>query len=195
MSRDTWDPGGGDGLPVPYAAALCRRLLEQGADGITLSGGEPLDQAPGLAALLAALGRRPETDVLVYTGYELAEARLVGDELLSHADALITGRYDATRPTRLIWRGSAGQSLLPLTELGRRRYSAYVAHEVAEAPLEMFADREALFVVGVPQQGDLRSLDTGLTAHGIGARTVSWRPAPRPSHFRHEMRHDVRTGE
>ncbi|GAA2128690.1 4Fe-4S single cluster domain-containing protein [Actinomadura napierensis] len=184
MSRDTWDPAGGTGLPVTALAAACRGLLVRGADGVTVSGGEPLDQAPALAALLAALrpALRHAVDILVYTGYETDEALRIGAAVLRHADAVITGRYDAARPTRLVWRGSANQSLLPLTGLGRRRYAEHLDREADPAPLEIFPDGDGLQVVGVPQRGDLRRLETGLAREGAPPRTVSWRPArPTPS--------------
>lgn len=178
MSRDTWDPAGGVVMPVPDLAALCRSLLGPDVDGITVSGGEPLDQAPALAALLDAIAPGPDTDVLVYTGYEPAEARRAGAAVLRRADAVITGRYDAARPTRLVWRGSANQALRPLTGLGHRRYARYLDAEADTAPLEVFPAGNALLLAGVPLPGDLRRLEKGLAGAGAVPRRASWRPAP-----------------
>jgi anaerobic ribonucleoside-triphosphate reductase activating protein len=179
MSRDTWDPRGGVSVPVPDLTALLRRLAARGTDGLTISGGEPLDQAPALADLLAAVPV-PGADVLVYTGYETDEAFRVGAAALRHADAVITGRYDAVRPTRLVWRGSANQSLHPLTDLGRRRYSGYLEQEVTGSSVEVLADGESMLLVGVPRKGELRTLEKELAKNGVVPAELSWRPSSRP---------------
>ncbi|CAO0827149.1 Radical activating enzyme OS=Streptomyces microflavus OX=1919 GN=Smic_72780 PE=4 SV=1 [Streptomyces microflavus] len=65
-----------------------------------------------MGALLAAADRarreadRPDADLLVYTGWEDAEvgASPRAQAVLGLADAVITGRYRAGEPTRLVWR-------------------------------------------------------------------------------------------
>ena len=42
-------------------------------DGLTISGGEPFDQPAGVAELIRWFTDRYTSDVLVYTGYTLAE--------------------------------------------------------------------------------------------------------------------------
>src|SRR5437870_4096214 len=113
MSRHTWDPRGGRDVEVAWLAGVWRRALADGYDGLTVSGGEPLEQPRELAELLAAADRlrceagRPDADLLVYTGREDAElaASPQAAAALTHADAVITGRYRAGEPTRLVWRG------------------------------------------------------------------------------------------
>jgi anaerobic ribonucleoside-triphosphate reductase activating protein len=189
MSRDTWDRTAGTGVTVAELAARWRQARGQGATGITISGGEPLDQAPALASLLRRVrppgpGGRPtrreagdEPDILVYTGYELAEARERGPEVLALADAVITGRYQVGNPTRLIWRGSANQEIVPLTELGRRRYLGYAPAEPPRAPIQVGADSAGHWIIGVPRQGDLARLERALRERGLTPSSVSWRPS------------------
>ncbi|ANW19125.1 4Fe-4S single cluster domain-containing protein [Streptomyces clavuligerus] len=142
MSRHTWDPRGGTVRTVPELLELWRTALARGADGLTVSGGEPLDQPEGVAALLAgaarlrtaAAGPAAPADLLLYTGYEDGEiardpARTAA---VRSADALVTGRFRAAEPTGLVWRGSANQRLRPLTALGRARYAEHL--ERAEEP-------------------------------------------------------------
>jgi anaerobic ribonucleoside-triphosphate reductase activating protein len=182
MSRDTWDPAGGTAVPVTEIAAQWRAARDQGADGVTVSGGEPLDQAPALASLLGLIRQAggTETDILLYTGYELPEARERGARVLALADAVITGRYQAGNPTRLIWRGSANQRIVPLSELGRRRYLDYARAEPLRAPMQVGADDDGHWIIGVPRQGDLASLERALRASGFTPSGVSWRPSPPP---------------
>ena len=189
MSRDTWDRSGGTVMTVDKLVAMWQRASSAGADGITISGGEPLDQAPALAELLrrvrtagppveASQAKRSphEPDILVYTGYELAEARDRGPSVLALADAVISGRYEAGKPTRLIWRGSANQQLVPLTELGRSRYLPYLLAEPARPAVQVGLGGGGYWIIGVPRRGDLARLEKALRRRGLTPSGVSWRP-------------------
>lgn len=179
LSRDTWDPGGGLDVPPERVDELWRAAIADGADGLTVSGGEPFDQPAALVRLLrdAVRGRgAAPLDLLVYTGYEEDEARLRVPEVFTLADAVITGRYEAGRPTRLIWRGSAGQRLIPLTPLGEERYLPYLDHRPERAPMQVNADEEGIWFIGVPAPGALPRLRGAMARRGVTVEGVSWRP-------------------
>lgn len=193
MSRHTWDPAGGRSAGVPELLRLWRRAIAAGADGLTVSGGEPLAQPGALTQLLdgatavreeatapggVAAGRR--VDLLLYTGHTGAE--LATDpawlRAVHHADALITGRFLAAEPTELVWRGSANQRLVPRTKLGWERYGPLLAAtttgrtlEVAEAP-----DGPGVVVYGVPRRGELAEMERLLAQTGTRLTERSWRP-------------------
>jgi len=191
MSRDTWARDGGTAMTAESLAVMWRDALARGADGITVSGGEPLDQADGLADLLGRIRRLPAArpaDILVYTGYELAEARRRGPAVLALADAVITGRYQVAEPTSLIWRGSANQRLVPLTALGRERYLEYVGAQTARPAVQIGSDADGYWLVGVPRRGDLRRLEVELGQRGIKLSGVSWRRGPVETRSREEIR-------
>ncbi|TDC70797.1 radical SAM protein [Actinomadura sp. GC306] len=178
LARDTWDPGGGAEITVAELTRVWADALRDGADGLTVSGGEPLAQPDGLRDFLAAVAElrddlAPAADLLVYTGYEPSE--ISDGTALAHADAVITGRYDVTRPTRLIWRGSANQVLTPRTPLGRDRYGPYLDHEPDRAPMQVAVDDRDVWFAGVPRRGDLNRLRRELAARGITFKEVSWR--------------------
>ena len=190
MSRDTWDAGGGVEVAVGDLVDRWRTALADGATGLTVSGGEPLEQAGPLGEFLrrasevraevradgtAAAAGYGEADILLYTGYELAE---LDEEQLGatrYADALITGRYEAGQPTDLVWRGSANQQLRPLTELGRRRYAVSVDKHVAAPPLQLRVDESGVWVIGVPRPGTLSRIDRTLRQAGLVVDGVTWR--------------------
>ncbi|MBO3750648.1 radical SAM protein [Streptosporangiaceae bacterium NEAU-GS5] len=181
MSRDTWDPAAGAEVAVEALADLWGQAVRDGADGLTVSGGEPLTQPAALAAFLELAHEirgeaEREIDLLVYTGYE--ESELGEDQLAAvrHADVLITGRYEVARPTRLIWRGSAGQRMLIRTELGERRYRPYVDHEPERSPMQVTADERGVWLIGVPGEGTLPALERALRSRGVEARHPTWRP-------------------
>jgi anaerobic ribonucleoside-triphosphate reductase activating protein len=178
MSRDTWDLAGGRVVTIARLAEIWRAAAGDGATGVTVSGGEPLDQAAPVAAFLRRVRQDTAADVLVYTGYEWECAWRKAPEVLRLADAVITGPYEAGRPTELIWRGSANQQLVPLTELGRQRYERYVDFETSMPPIQVGSDADGYWVVGVPRTGDLSRMERLLRGCGIAMSDVSWRLAP-----------------
>ncbi len=86
-------------------------------EGITISGGEPMEQAGLLANLLElVLAKRPELNVISYTGYQV-EQLISNDALrfISHLDVLIDGQYIHERNDNIGLRGSSNQRVLFLT--------------------------------------------------------------------------------
>ena len=100
--------------------ALVERIVAQGAavEGITLSGGEPMEQAECLLRLVADVRNATALSILLFSGYTLAEIQVMprGPDILSHVDVLIAGRYDETRRLARRLRGSANQSIHLLTD-------------------------------------------------------------------------------
>lgn len=90
--------------------------------GLTISGGDPLDQTKyilgELSQLLSEINNRfPTKDIWVYTGctYEhLNEDQL---NVLKHCDVLVDGPYmESLRDTSLPFRGSSNQRIINLKE-------------------------------------------------------------------------------
>lgn len=104
---------------VNYKAALT------GADGITLSGGDPLEQ-PEIASFLAQLHH---PDVLVFTGYGSAELKKNGilEQIGGTVAVLKCGRYVSERDEGHPLMGSANQELIFFREEYRGLYEAYIA--------------------------------------------------------------------
>jgi anaerobic ribonucleoside-triphosphate reductase activating protein len=191
MARDTWVRDAGIEMSVPELTGLWQRAVERGADGITISGGEPLEQPAALGGLLAAIaavraeltgpggaavGR--ELDILVYTGYEQAEFSAVQRRAVQAADVLITGRFDVTAPTRLIWRGSANQQMLLRTPLALRRYAPLIGYTPDKTPMQVDVDGDGIWLIGVPRAGDMPRLERTLRQRGVRIDSASWRGDP-----------------
>ncbi|MEU6589594.1 4Fe-4S single cluster domain-containing protein [Streptomyces sp. NPDC046881] len=190
MSRHTWDPAAGTSTTVAQVLALWRRALADGADGLTVSGGEPLQQAAALAELLAGAARLRDgarrrvgsagphpADLLVYTGYEPEELTPERRGALDGADAVITGRFRVAEPTRLAWRGSANQRIVPLTPLGTARYLPYLTREAPGPRLQTGpAGNGEVRFYGVPLRGELTELERRLGEGGVRFTGRSWRP-------------------
>lgn len=94
-------------------------------DGITLSGGEPLEQAKGFVALARA-AKEMALHIMIYTGYTYEEIVDLGDDLpgagdlLDLADILVDGPFqrDAKDPM-LRFRGSGNQRIIHLPSTRR----------------------------------------------------------------------------
>lgn len=106
------------GRPTHSVEALLAQLERSPTvEGVTVLGGEPMDQAAALAPLLEQVRQRG-LGVVVFTGLHYEQARLVegGPALLAHVDTLVDGPFDANAgpsPHRFV--GSSNQRLLHLT--------------------------------------------------------------------------------
>jgi len=114
-------------------------LAQVGIEGITISGGEPMQQAVALQQFVARVRGRADLGVICYTGYVLPmrHAGLPGHVLpmtvaqrafIEEVDLLIDGPYILERHADLLWRGSDNQRLLPLSP----RYADLIASASSE---------------------------------------------------------------
>jgi anaerobic ribonucleoside-triphosphate reductase activating protein len=127
--------------------------VDQGVEGITLLGGEPVAHAAGAAAL-ARETRGLGLSVMVFSGYMLAEIRQTPDpavqELLAHTDVLVDGPYIRELPeTRRRWIGSSNQQVHFLSE----RYSPDDPRWLLPNTLEIRLSGTELSVNGFPAPG------------------------------------------
>jgi anaerobic ribonucleoside-triphosphate reductase activating protein len=136
-------------------------------DGITLSGGEPMEQAAGLAALIHLARRRKDLDLICFTGY-LYE-RLVNNppnrgvpELLQEVDVLIDGPFIQSLNDSVGLRGSSNQRVIHLTSRLREHDLESQSRRV-----EVTIRRGELALVGIPTPGILSSLEEA-SLTGIG---------------------------
>ena len=113
---DSHDPNGGTEMTTDevIAAMLSNPLT----DGLTLSGGEPFEQASDCLAIAKA-AHNHGLNVWAYTGYTLEQLRENGTaaqrELLDEVDVLVDGRYiEEQRSLTLEWRGSRNQRVIDM---------------------------------------------------------------------------------
>jgi anaerobic ribonucleoside-triphosphate reductase activating protein len=90
--------------------------------GLSLSGGEPLQQPDAARALLDA-ARALGLSTLAFSGYTIDEIRALpgGPAILARLDVLIDGRYVARERLAIGLRGSANQRIQLLTDRYTRR--------------------------------------------------------------------------
>ncbi len=81
-------------------------------DGITISGGDPLEQEDELLELLMLLSTiRLSKGVILFTGFTRAEisSNIIREECLRYVDVLIDGRYEKNLKVDFSLRGSSNQ--------------------------------------------------------------------------------------
>ena len=123
---------------------------EEGIEGVTLLGGEPLAHAAAAADLAVAVRERGLT-VMVFTGYTIEQSRALHDpevdRLLAHTDILVDGPYVRDLPdTTRRWIGSTNQRIHFLTD----RYRADDPCWKQKNTLEIRLDAHGLTVNGFP---------------------------------------------
>jgi anaerobic ribonucleoside-triphosphate reductase activating protein len=122
-----------DGGTVWQVADLAAWVHAQDDPGLTISGGEPLQQAAAVTALLVAVAR----PTILFSGHTLAEIerRPGGPALLAHVDLLVAGRYVAGRRLGTGLLGSTNQRLHFLRgRIGPEALAALPAAEVRLTP-------------------------------------------------------------
>ena len=134
-----------EGGELVSAGDLFRRIQARGdtIEGITISGGEPLQQRGVLLTLLQQVKRATSLSVLLCTGYSWDELQQMPDagSLLACVDVLFAGRYQAARHLAHDLRGSANKTVHLLT--GR-----YTLDDVHTAPVaEVFITPQGNVVV------------------------------------------------
>jgi anaerobic ribonucleoside-triphosphate reductase activating protein len=173
VSRDTW--AAATSLTGTDAVAdWAEEQADAGLTGITMSGGEPLDQTEQLVALLTDLRGRPrltDKDRLLYTGYAYSTVSGRHAAVLPLVDAIISGPYVASKPSDHPWIGSANQVLTLLTGRARDRFTK----PAGPRQLQISADGGRIWMTGIPGRGDLERLQSLLAERGVLLGDVSWR--------------------
>lgn len=172
-SVDTWEPGNGrywdeDELARELVAQIEGRVL----DGLTITGGEPLDQAEQLAKVVeqVRVATMREVDVLVFTGYAASAASKRAGRLWGLIDAAVCGPYRQHEPSSEPLIASANQGMVRMSELGRARYPLT---EEAER-MQLQVTEGELVMVGLPRPGDLDRLAAALAQRGVHMGGASW---------------------
>lgn len=118
------------------AQMLLDTAREHGVHRLTVSGGDPLEQASELVKLLATI-RCAYDDILVYTGFTLEELpQVIGadtwETLKSLIDVLIDGPYvDELNVPDCALRGSTNQRVIYLSDRPHDDYDQYLQQPVS----------------------------------------------------------------
>lgn len=125
QNRHTWKYGQGHKLDdmVPYHITCKEKILnligDKHIDGVTISGGDPLDQSAQalkeLAKFLSNIKKRyPEKSIWLYTGYLIEDLKnYPHKEVIKNCDVIIDGPYiKEKRNITIPFRGSTNQRII-----------------------------------------------------------------------------------
>ena len=105
-NQHLWEFGKGKDVTTEEILNQCTDL-----EGLTLHGGEPLDQANVLVELIKKLKQQGKT-VILFTGYIFKELNKVQKQAWLSSDIVISGRYEEEkRNIYLQFRGSTNQKV------------------------------------------------------------------------------------
>lgn len=96
---------------------VVRYVQDENVEGLTLLGGEPMQNTEGLIPVVQKVRAETGKSVWVYSGYRWEE--ILGDEkrtaLLRECDVLVDGRFvNALRDPMLRFRGSSNQRVIDI---------------------------------------------------------------------------------
>jgi len=168
-STHTWSPTLGRRLAVASLIELARRQTVRPA-GLTVSGGEPTDQAAAVAALVQTFRAEfPGTEAVLYTGlrWPALVSRYPGFAQLF--DVAITGPYVQTRPATPL-AGSTNQEVRLLTPLAERLYRDWDRWPVHAVQVAARSDARVV-AVGIPHTARMER-----AANAAGLHAGSWLP-------------------
>jgi anaerobic ribonucleoside-triphosphate reductase activating protein len=127
LNLDTWDPDKGYEKSVDDLVEDVIKM--KGIDGVTITGGEPLDQFKAVYELCVKL--HAFTSVFLTTGYQLYQIQRNFPKILRVLDIICFGPFDKDQPCKGEWKGSKNQEVIFLTRLGHDQCKMPVIREEA----------------------------------------------------------------
>lgn len=103
--------------------SLFEKLSKPYIKGLTVSGGDPLDQSQEVLSQLKGILKKvrekfPEKDVWMYTGFEYEELDRNQLDVLQYVDTLVDGPFkQKLRDITLPFRGSSNQRIINIKDL------------------------------------------------------------------------------
>jgi anaerobic ribonucleoside-triphosphate reductase activating protein len=129
---ELWQKNPNKDIDVVELVKIIKKAVNQPTiDGLTITGGEPLEQIAELNELLSGL-REITDDILVYTGYTVEEAKIKlskqeWETLKSNISVLIDGAYvNDLNDNGCTLRGSSNQIINYFDESKKELYSFYL---------------------------------------------------------------------
>lgn len=166
-SMHTRSPDGGKVVSVEFLLRLARAQTRR-PSGLTVSGGEPTDQAPGVKALIKGFRDSfPEAEVVLYTGLRWAVLAERLPALADLLDVVVAGPYaSSVEATPLA--GSGNQEVKLLTPLAQRLYLGWQDWPRHALQVGQASTGEVV-TVGIPHTPRMAH-----AAQRVGATEVTW---------------------
>lgn len=153
---------------APHLLLTPQEVLEQldlnQVDGLTFSGGEPMEQAAGLATLAQLVRKMKSLSIICFTGYRYEQVIREPTKpgvmaLLAEVDVLIDGPYVQSRNDSIGLRGSSNQRVIHLTD----RLKSYDL-EMQQRRVEITITGGEISFIGIPTPAVKTALDRTVQA-------------------------------
>jgi len=107
-NKDTWDFNSGESINID---TLATKIKKSSSTGLTITGGEPLDQFDAVYNLITKVSN--DKDIFLCSGYTLKQ---INDDpykrtILSCIDMICAGPFDETQICQSEWKGSRNQEI------------------------------------------------------------------------------------
>ena len=147
ISQHTWDKEGGVLYDVD---ALVKEVVDTDTKRVTITGGEPFEQAVALKALLTSLRNSGIDDILLYSGFSYRYLQQNFQDILKLIDVLIVGLFKLNQPTEFAYKGSDNQEMIILNQNLKEEYLGYQKKRDRELQV---INNNGVFVLGIPKIG------------------------------------------
>lgn len=117
------------------------------ADGVTITGGDPFFQPDELYHLLNELRNCGFTDILVYTGYKIADLSKKYSDILNLIDVIIDGPYIDSQNNNIGLKGSVNQKIYILNTKLKETYKDI---NIQKRRRQNFVSNGKIISVGIP---------------------------------------------
>lgn len=154
FNQHTWSHTGGQ---LREVEGLARDLLADHPDGVTISGGEPMEQPEGLLHLLRALrAQRPDLSTLLYSGLtpQQLERHPMWPSIRPLLSVAVVGPYVRAQAQQEGLRSSRNQQVMLLD--GRHRLDELVQ----AGQLELLIDQDgSVLITGFPPERFIQQME------------------------------------
>lgn len=182
VSKDTWSFDRSTAVSIGSFLDWAKSTCGMNFDGVTVSGGEPFDQADSLEILLQGIHRwfdsLPTTesipkDIICYSGYPLKRIEKNHAGILRLIDVLISEPFVERRSTAYL-RGSDNQKMSLLTPLAQTRYpKEFLTKNVQKMQIKIDSENR-MWAIGIPERHLMESMQQDLQEQGMTIGDVSW---------------------
>lgn len=168
MTPELWDDTNVPDMRVEDVIEAIKIASKKGSvDGITISGGEPLNQSQDLKALLELIhSELGIEDIIIFTGYDLEESTELR-WVLEKATLVVDGTYDDSRNRGEVLRGSDNQRFYYKDDKWREYYEAYMKENDGKMRGQVFRVSNGVDSIGIHQKGFREEVFDRLLEKGI----------------------------
>lgn len=172
ISSDTWAKKA-PGTTVDELLVRVGSWLKE-CDGVTISGGEPFEQAPALELLLRGIRKLTTANILVYSGKRFSALTEEPSVTAGLIDCMISEPFELDSPQTKYLMGSDNQRMTFLTPLGGKVFGPLnrLAEDSDRRLDVMFDEDGVVWLAGIPGRGDMARLQVLLEEKGTYLRTT-----------------------